>query len=107
LLHHESVGPTLFPVTAEQFYVLRWKRNAPPVDYSVCDAYTGAELYVTSDQADALAQRVQLGKVRHVKLVAVLYGRTFQAMFAGPRRTSLVGWRMLRHPRRAAQQVAS
>ena len=93
-------------MSAEAFYVLRWKRNAPPVDYSICDAYDGHELYVTSDQADAFAERLRLGKVRPVKRFAILYGRTFQALFAGPKRSRCVGWRMMRRLRVHTKEVS-
>ena len=81
--------------TAETLYVMRWKgKKAPPVDYSVCDAYGGQELYVTSDQEDALAERRRLGKVRPVKLLAVVYGRTYQAVFLAGLKPE--GWWLLR-----------
>lgn len=96
-------------MNGETFYTLRWKRGTPPIDYSICDAYDGHELYLTSDQKDALAERKRLSKKRHVKLLAFLYGRIYQAVFEIPpslgpgrprRRERLRGWRQLREPKK-------
>jgi hypothetical protein len=67
----------------ETLYTLAWKRRAaPPIDYSICDAYDGRELYVTSDQTDALIERRKLGKKRDVKLLALIGDRVYQAVFS-------------------------
>lgn len=66
-----------------------WGRGgkASMCDYCVIDASTGAELYMTSDEEDALKQRKILGKDRAVRLIAMTPSGIVAAVFGFTKRS--------------------